>query len=207
MLEPDSPRCDGRCTAGPRGLRRSARRGAGALLLACTALTPAAAVAAETAAAREQARLCERLSGEDSVTACRAALRLGIGPARRAPVRELLARHLAALERWDELADLFRDGVRQDPADAAAWQRLGATLLFALGAPAEAVAALQEAVRLAPGDPAARVALGLALAAVRRPAEATAAFDEGLRLDPAALDGLPVARAVLDASRQGRPWP
>jgi Flp pilus assembly protein TadD len=69
------------------------------------------------------------------------------------------------------------------------------------------VAALQEAVRLGPRDPAARVTLGLALAAVRRPAEATAAFDEALRLDPSALDGLPAARAVKDASRQGRAWP
>jgi hypothetical protein len=51
------------------------------------------------------------------------------------------------------------------------------------------------------------VTLGLALAAARRLAEGAAALEEALRLDPAALDGRPAARAVLDAARQGRPWP
>ena len=61
----------------------------------------------ETAAAREQARLCERENLEAGAAACREALRLGIGPARRGPVREMLARHLVALERWNELADIL----------------------------------------------------------------------------------------------------
>ena len=161
----------------------------------------------ETAAAREQARLCERKGLEEGAAACRAALALGIGPARRGPVRELLARHLIALEHWDELAELLHDDVRLDPTNAAAWQRLGLTLLFALDAPAEATGALQEAVRLAPADAPARLGLALALHAAGRTSEATAAFDEALLLDPAVLDGRPAARAALDAARRGEPWP
>jgi hypothetical protein len=45
----------------------------------------------ETAAAREQARLCERLPGASGAAACRQALALGIAPPRRAAVREQLA--------------------------------------------------------------------------------------------------------------------
>jgi tetratricopeptide (TPR) repeat protein len=172
-----------------------------------TVLAPAPACAAETATAREQARLCERLSGADAVTACRAALRLGIGPERRDPLRELLAKQLVALERWDELAELFRDEVRRDPQDADAWQRLGATLLFALNLPAESVGALEQAVQLAPQDVDARVTLGLALAASGRYVDAVTAFDQALRRDPLALDDRPAARATLDAAREGRSWP
>ncbi len=166
-----------------------------------------AAARGETPAAREQARLCERKNLEEGVVACRAALALGIGPARRGPVREILGRHLVALERWDELAELLRENVRLDPMSAAAWQRLGLTLLFALDAPAEATGALQEAVRLAPADAPARLGLALALHAAGRTREAMAAFDEALRLDPAVLDGRPAARAALEAARRGEPWP
>ena len=161
----------------------------------------------ETPAAREQARLCERTSLEEGAAACRAALALGIGPERRGSVRELLARHLVALERWDELAEVLRDTVRLDPTNAAAWQRLGLTLLFSLDAPAEAMGALQEAVRLAPADAPSRLGLALALQAAGRTGEATAAFDVALRLDPAVLDGRPAARAALDAARRGERWP
>jgi tetratricopeptide (TPR) repeat protein len=161
----------------------------------------------ETAAAREQARLCERENLEKGVAACRAALDLGIGPARRGPVREILARHLVTLERWDDLAELLRENVRLDPKDAAAWQRLGLTLLFALDAPAEATGALEQAVQLAPADASARLGLALALHAAGRSKEATAAFDEARRLDPAVLDGRPAARAALEAARRDEPWP
>jgi tetratricopeptide (TPR) repeat protein len=166
-----------------------------------------AAPRGETPAAREQARLCERQNQEEGVAACRAALALGIGPARRGPVRELLARHLVALERWDELAELLRDNVRLDPTSAAAWQRLGLTLLFALDAPAEAMGALEQAVRLAPADAPARLGLALALQAAGRSTEATAAFEEALRLDPGVLEARPAARAALEAARRGEPWP
>jgi tetratricopeptide (TPR) repeat protein len=161
----------------------------------------------ETAAAREQARLCERENLEAGAAACREALRLGIGPARRGPVREILTRHLVALERWDELAEVLRENVGLDPKSAAAWQRLGLTLLFALGEAAEATGALEEAVRLAPADAQARLGLALALQAAGRAKEAEAAFEEALRLDPAVLAGRPAARAALEAARRGEPWP
>jgi tetratricopeptide (TPR) repeat protein len=161
----------------------------------------------ETAAAREQARLCERLDLEEGVAACRAALALGIGPARRGPVREMLARHLVKLERWEELAVLFRQGVSLEPTSAVAWYRLGSTLLFALDRPAEALPALEEAARLDPADAQVRVALGTALHAIGRYPEAVAAFDEALRLDPSALAGRPATKAVREAARRGERWP
>ncbi len=161
----------------------------------------------ETAAAREQARLCERLAGEDGAAACRQALALGIAPPRRAAVREQLARHLVALEDWDALAELFRESVTLAPQDALAWRRLGLALLFALHQTAEAVSALEQAVRLAPADAEARVGLAQALAASGQLGAAVAAFDEALRLDARVLDGRPAARAALDAARRGAPWP
>jgi len=161
----------------------------------------------ETPAAREQARLCERLNGEEGMAACRSALALGIGHDRQRPIREILSKRLVALERWDELAELLRENVRLEPASAAAWQRLGLALLFALGEPAEAIAALEEAARLAPADASARLGLGLALHAGGRGKEAVEASEAALRLDPAALDGRPAARALLEAARRGEPWP
>lgn len=161
----------------------------------------------ESAAAREQARLCERKNLEEGAAACRQALALGIGRERRGPVRALLARHLVALERWDELADLLREDVQADPASALAWRRLGFTLLFALGEEAEATGALEEAVRLAPLDAESRLGLGLALHATGRPQEALAALEAALEIEPSVLDGRPGARAVLEALRRGEPWP
>jgi tetratricopeptide (TPR) repeat protein len=184
-----------------------------ALLLAVAAARASAAqreavpAHAETAAAREQARLCERRNLEEGAAACREALALGIGPARRGPVREMLARHLVALERWDELAELLHETVRLEPKSAAAWQRLGLTLLFALDEPAEAAGALEEAVRLAPADASARLGLALALHADGRPTEAAAEFERALQLDRAVLDGRPAARAAMEAARRGEPWP
>jgi tetratricopeptide (TPR) repeat protein len=161
----------------------------------------------ETPAAREQARLCERKSLEEGASACRAAIALGIGPERRGPVREMLAKHLTALEDWDELAELFREDIRVDPTRADAWHRLGQVLLFALDEPAEATGALEEAVRLAPGEASLRASLALALQATGHPKEAAAAFGEALRLDPAVLDGRPAARAAQQAAGRGEPWP
>jgi len=161
----------------------------------------------ETAAAREQARLCERLPGASGAAACRQALALGIAPPRRAAVREQLARHLVALEDWDALAELFRESVTLAPQDAEAWRRLGLTLLFALHQPSEALGALEQAVRLAPADAEALAGLAQALAASGQLQAAVAAFDEALRLDAAVLDGRPAARAALDAARRGAPWP
>jgi Flp pilus assembly protein TadD len=177
------------------------------LPLATTAWGQPSSTRGETREARDQARLCERKQGEEGLAACRAALALGLGPERRGPVRELLARHLVQLERWSELADHYREDVRRRPQDATAWHRLGATLLFALGDAPEAVATLEEAVRLAPDDAGSRVALAIAFDAVGRYAEASAAFDEALRLDPGVLDGRPAAQAVREAALRGKSWP
>jgi tetratricopeptide (TPR) repeat protein len=161
----------------------------------------------ESVAAREQARLCERLPGAPGVEACRQALALGIQPPRRAAVREELARHLTALEDWDALADHFRESVALAPQDASAWRRLGLILLFTLHQTQEAEHALAEAVRLAPTDAQARVGLAQALAARGQFQAAVAAFDAALRLDAAVLDGRPAARAALEAARRGASWP
>jgi tetratricopeptide (TPR) repeat protein len=165
------------------------------------------AASGETPAAREQARLCEKLAGAAGVTACRQALQLGIAAPRRAAVREQLARHLAALEDWDALADHFRESTSLAPQDALAWQRLGLTLLFGLHQPKEAASALEQAVRLAPANAEARAGLAQALAASGRSADAAAQFAEALRLDPSVLDGRPAAQASYEAARRGAPWP
>ena len=172
-------------------LPASARRRARRERRCCWARPRAPAARRESAAAREQARLCERKNLEEGAAACRQALALGIGPQRRGPVRAILARHLVSLERWEELAEVLREDVRESPTSAAAWQRLGLTLLFALDEPAEAIGALEEAVRLAPSDAAARVGLGLALHAAGRAQEARASLEEALRLEPSVLDGRP----------------
>ena len=171
------------------------------------ALLSAAGAPAEEPAAGEQARLCEERSGEEGLAACRSAIALGQGRERAAALRQLLALRLASLERWDELAALYREAVRLGPNDPEANWRLGSTLLFALGKPEEALLPLQEAVRLAPADPQARLTLGAALNALDRHAEAVAAFEEALRLDPAALNDHPGSRAVYEASQRGERWP
>lgn len=178
-----------------------------ALAARADALEPPAPPRGETAAGREQARLCERENLEAGAAACRSALALGIGPARRDAVREKLARHLVALERWDELGELLRENVALHPTSAEAWQRLGLVLLFALDQPAEATSALAEASRLAPADASVRLSLALAHHAGGRMDEAAAAFEEALQLDPAVLEGRPAARAVFEAVRRKEPWP
>jgi len=187
-------------------MRATALAAALALGAAATALGQAPPEG-ETREAREQARLCERLNEEAGVEACRAALALGLGSERRGPIRAVLAKHLVDLERWSELAEHYREDVRLAPEEAPPWRRLGTTLLFALNEEAEALAALEEAVRLDPADAATRCLLAIALHSMGRHAEATEAFDEALRLDSTVLDGRPAAQAVREAARRGEPWP
>jgi tetratricopeptide (TPR) repeat protein len=167
----------------------------------------AAPATAAGAAAREKARLCEKLNLEDGVAACRAALALGIAPDRRAGVRELLARHLVALERWGDLAEELREQIRLKPDDARAWERLGVVLLYGVDSRPEALAALEEAARLAPDDAGIRLNLGLALQAAGRPQEAVGAFEQARRDDPSIFDERPAAQAALEAARRGERWP
>jgi tetratricopeptide (TPR) repeat protein len=161
----------------------------------------------ETPAAREQARLCEELPGASGLAACRRALALGLSPARVAPVRQLVARHLVSAERWEELDEHLAEDVRLHPENAAFQYRLGANRLFALGRAEEGLAPVREAVRLDPENAEYRAVYALALSALGRTQEAAAEFEEALRLDPDALSGRPAARAVLEAARRGETWP
>jgi len=115
-----------------------------ALGLGASAARAEDAASAEGRKAREQARLCEREQGETGLAACRAALDLGLPPDRQAAVRELLARRLVELERWVELTDHYREGVRLDPGNAEAWFRLGTALLFAVDDAVEQVAIVRD---------------------------------------------------------------
>jgi tetratricopeptide (TPR) repeat protein len=175
-----------------------------ALLLAAVAL---AARAPETAAAREQVRLCERLTGLESLAACHRALELGLGEERRSPVRQIIARRLASLGRWDELVEHFRADVALHPLDGEVRLRLGSTLLFALGRPAEAVVELVEAVRVAPDSALARGLLASAESANGQPKDAAEAFEAALRLDEHLLDHRPAMRAAFEAARRSEAWP
>jgi tetratricopeptide (TPR) repeat protein len=194
-----------------RRFRASAALAASALFLAAAGAVaqdaPLAPPRGETPAAREQARLCEIENGETGLAACRAALALGIGPERRGAVRDLIAKHLVALERWGELAAFLREEVRLSPDDPATWQRLGTVLLLAQDAVPEALAALEEAARLAPKSGPIHLALALALQAAGRPSEAAGVFEEAERMDPNVFDGRPASRAAFEAARRGERWP
>jgi tetratricopeptide (TPR) repeat protein len=176
----------------------------GGLLIALLAV---GARPTETAAAREQARLCEKLTGEESLAACHHALELGLGVERLGSVRQIVARRLASLGRWEELAEHFRADAALQPLDGEVRLRLGSTLLFALGRPDEAVGELTEAVRLAPDAALARAVLASAQGASGRPKEAAEGFAAALRLDEHLLDHRPAMRAAFEAAQRGEAWP
>jgi tetratricopeptide (TPR) repeat protein len=177
--------------------------GPGGLLL----LLATGAVPAETAAAREQARLCETLVGAPSVNACKGALALGIHGERAVFVRRILARRLASLERWSELVELYREEVARLPLDPASHLRLGQAVLFGLGQAEAAEPSLREAARLEPSAAWTWAALGVCLQAQARSEEARAAFEEALRLDAGVLEDRPGTRAAFEAAREGTTWP
>jgi len=162
---------------------------------------------AHAQAALTQARICARTTGEPGIAACRRALELGLPAARQPPVEATLASRLAALQRWEEVAEVYRGAVARRPADGQARLRLGAALLHMQDRAAEAEPVLREAVRLRPEDAEAQVLLGEALARLDRAPEAVAAFEEALRLEPTVLDRRPAARAVYEAARRGQRWP
>jgi tetratricopeptide (TPR) repeat protein len=161
----------------------------------------------EAPAAREQARLCEKLTGQESLAACRRATTLGLGPERLWPVRQIVARRLASLERWADLAEHLRGDVALRPEDAMVRLRLGSALLFALGRPADALVELAEAVRLAPDSATARGVLAVAQGQSGRPQEAALEFEAALRMDEHLLDHRPAMRAAYEAARIGQAWP
>ena len=170
-------------------------------------LVAAVARPPESPAAREQARLCEKLTGLESLAACRRAIEIGLGAERLPPVRQIIARRLASLERWADLAEHLRGDVALHPEDAMARLRLGSTLLFALGRPADASIELAEAVRLAPDSATARGVLAVAQGQSGRPQEAALEFEAALRNDEHLLDHRPAMRAAYKAARMGQAWP
>jgi tetratricopeptide (TPR) repeat protein len=179
----------------------------GPALLLLLVLLAAPARPTESAAAREQARLCESRPREAGLAACRRAVEMGLGPRRLEAVRELTARRLASLERWEELVEHFREEVALHPERAEAQRRLGAALLFAVDRPEEALGPLREAARLGTDGGEAQVLLGIALNALGRQPEAVAAFDDAERADPSLVDRRPASRAVYEAARKAERWP
>jgi Flp pilus assembly protein TadD len=164
-------------------------------------------VHAQAAAAVVQARLCTRATGEAAVPPCRKALELGLPVTRQPAIEATLASRLSALERWDEVVEVYRGAVSRRPADGQARSRLGAALLHMQDRAAEAEPELREAVRLRPDDAEAQAMLGNALALLGRAGDAVTAFEQALRLDPAVLEQRPASRAAYDAARRGEKWP
>ncbi len=90
-----------------------------------------------------------------------------------------LGRLLAAEERWDEAADLFRQATQSDPKNGAGWYQYGRALV-GLNQPEEALRAIDKASSLEPADPRPHYQRMLALKQLGRLAEArqaAAAFD------------------------------
>jgi tetratricopeptide (TPR) repeat protein len=162
---------------------------------------------AQGGAAAVQARLCTRATGEAALAPCRKALELGLPLTRQPTIEATLASRLAALERWDEVIEVYRGAVSRRPADGPARIRLGAALLHMQDRAAEAEPELREAVRLRPEDAEAQVLLGNALALLGQAPEAISVFERGLRLDPTVLAQRPAAKAAYDAARRGEKWP
>ncbi len=173
-----------------------------------TALLAAAVVRpVDAPPALERMRACADGHGVDAVAACRKALALGLAPKRAALVRDLLARQLVALERWDEALEVRDEDARAQPDNGLAQLRLGEALLFYTDRAADALAAFDAALALRPDDADAAGARGLALNALGRFDESAASFETALGLAPGWLDARPSAQLVLEASRKGERWP
>lgn len=168
-----------------------------AALVALFAVTPA-----DSPEARAAVRLCLSLEApaEESLAACRQA-------AGTLPIRAFLARRLAALGRWDEAIEIYGALATERPREAEWPVRLGAALLFGAGKPAEAEAALREALRRNSASADAWALLGCALAARRQYAEAVSALERTQSLDPGYLQVRPALAEVLAAARRGESWP
>jgi Flp pilus assembly protein TadD len=164
--------------------------------------------AVDSLAARQQVRLCASAEdSEQSLRACRSALELGLNPGWSASIRRLLARKLATLLRWGEVADVYGQLAQERPDDADVRLRLGSVLLFGLGRAEEAEAALRAATRLRPDLPEAWAALGAALNALGRYAESEEALAQAQRLEPGYMEANPASGLVYDASRRKETWP
>ena len=134
---------------------------------------------AQGGAAAVQARLLHERDGGGRARCLPQGPRARPSPDASARVEATLASRLAALERWDEVVEVYRGAVSRRPADGPARIRLGAALLHMQDRAAEAEPELHEAVRLRPEDAEARVLLGNALALLGRPADAVGRLRAG----------------------------
>jgi tetratricopeptide (TPR) repeat protein len=153
-------------------------------------------------------RACLSLSDDaEALPWCRrAALEAGQSP--RASVALLvLGIRLGVLGRWDEAVAAYRRQVALAPDDAAAHRRLGEALLNGTGEVGAALAALDESLRLDPGDAGAHGFRGVALNALGRHPEAVRAFEDALGSEPSYFTLRPAARRILEASQRGERWP
>jgi Flp pilus assembly protein TadD len=177
------------------------------LAAAATAHPPAAAAA--TIEARAAARLCLSIEAppDESLAACRQVASLGLPADWSAPLRAYLARRLAALARWDEVAEVYRGLAADRPREAEWPRRLGAALLFGTERTDDAEAALREALRRDADDAEAWALLGCALTRRGQFAEAIAAFERAQANDADSLQSRPALKEALAAARRGAAWP
>ena len=159
--------------------------------------------------ARADVRSCQSLEAaeDESLAGCRRALARGLPPDWSSAVRIALARRLAALGLWEEVAFLYRQESDARPQSAEGPLRLGSTLLLGLARPEEAEPALKEALRRDPRSALAEALLGVALNALSRFTESAAAFARAAEIDPELFGSRPALVAVRAASEAGERWP
>ncbi len=134
----------------------------------------------------------------------------GLGvPATVALVMVLAAVSTARLGAYASATSIWRAAVAHQPADPMAHYNLGVALLDEGGAPADALAAFEEAVRLDPDYPAALDNLGLMLNRLGRPEEAQRHLERALALDRddvVALNNLGIALTQLGRPAEALPY-
>jgi len=151
-------------------------------------------------------RSCLGLGDDAAVPQCRQALESPLSPGRRRIVLRVLGQRLAALDRWDEAADVYGRWAELDPEEPEALRRYGEVLLV-VGRVDEAIRVLRESVLWGAADARAHGWLGVALNAAGRHPEAVRAFEDALAIDPTFFAARPGARSAFEASQRGERWP
>ncbi|MCM2257445.1 MAG: tetratricopeptide repeat protein [Vicinamibacteria bacterium] len=186
---------------------------AGLMLLALAAPASAAPLphrvvlpAYETRAARDAQRACFAVLSDEAVPACERALALGLTVGKASGVARRLALLHARELRWEQAAQAWAACAAILPKEPAPRVAHG-HLLSLLGRHDEALAAFDEALRLAPDDAEALLGAGTALARLGRGSEALARIDEAARREPELFERRPALAAMRDALRAGKSWP
>ena len=91
---------------------------------------------------------------------CRKALELGLPAGRQPAIEATLAARLSALERWEEVVEVYRGAVSRRPADGLARSVSERRSCTCRDRAADAEPELREAIRLRPDDAEAQVLLG-----------------------------------------------